>query len=62
MLNCHDPNHTLRKGAVFAVYNPIDCQIVGLARTDEPVAGKAVHLVIVGDVTLWGGSCPLTMV
>jgi hypothetical protein len=44
-LNCQvlsHPNHALREGAVLAVHNVVDCQIVGLARADETITGEAM--------------------
>ena len=34
------PNHTLRKGAVLAMHDVLDCEIVCLAWKNEPIAGK----------------------
>jgi hypothetical protein len=63
-------NYALSKGAVLAIHNAFDCEILCLAWPYEPVAGQAVlwllsheaRLVMVGDVTHCGGSFPLAVI
>jgi hypothetical protein len=64
------PNHALREGAVHAQYFEFDCQMVYLARANEPIAGEAVfrllsheaRFVAAGDFCHCAGSPSLAMV